>query len=486
MDDVTALSLGIDPTDPASKTDQIIRALRERIGSGAIRAGGRLPSSRGLAADLGVSRGTVTAAYDQLTAEGFVEARRGAGLFVCPDVAALPGVAAGPKGAPPPTAADDRRLALPRPLRPGYPDMRLFPYREWGRVLARVARAEPHALTDPMPAFGDPVLRGAIARHVREWRGINADPSRIVVTAGAGEALEIALSALCPQHSRIGLETPGYLRLRGWVARAGHIPHWLPVDGQGATLPPAEGAECPRAVILTPSHQFPLGGTMPTARRRSYLRWADAADSLILEDDYDSEFRYAGRPIPALASLDRQDRSVYIGSFAKVFFTGLHLGYLVVPDRHVATVEAALARKGTRASTVAQRPLGRFMEEGGFHRHIRRVRRIYARRRQALVAALRDRLPEGAGFDDHPAGMQLAVHLPVGTDDGTLCRRLADRGVVARPLSPHHGPRHPGPPGLLLGFCGFDEDQIARAIPGLIREIDRSCALNQRRPAFGD
>lgn len=486
MNDITALSLGIDPADPTPKTDQIIRALRERIGSGAIRAGGRLPSSRSLAADLGVARGTVTAAYDQLVAEGFVEARRGAGLFVCPEVAALPGVAADPARAPAPTPPGDGRPPLPEPLRPGVPDMRLFPYSEWGRVLARVARAEPHALTDPVPAFGDPVLRQAIARHLREWRGLDADPSRIVVTAGAGEALEIALSVLCPRPSRIGLETPGYRHLRGWVTRAGHTPHWLPVDDQGATLPFGPGVERLRAVILTPSHQFPLGGTMPTARRRAYLGWADAADALILEDDYDSEFRYAGRPIPALASLDAQDRTAYVGSFAKVLFTGLHLGYLVVPQRHVAAVETALAWEGTRASTLAQRPLGRFIQDGGFHRHIRRVRRIYARRRQALVGALRDRLPADARFDDHPAGMQLAVHLPPGIDDGTLCRRLAERGVLTRPLSPHHGPAHPGPPGLLLGFCGFDEDQIAQAVPPLIEEIDRSLALDQWRAAFAD
>lgn len=465
MNDITALALGIDPQDGRPKVDQIISTLRSRIGSGALRPGSRLPSSRSLAADLKVARGTVTTAYDQLIAEGYLEPRRGAGLFVSADIAAIPS----PMSVTERVAGDGSEVARPQPrseqpLWPGMPDPRLFPHQAWARLVARVARTEPTSLSDQPPPFGDPVLRTAIASHLKDWRGVDAQVEQIVITAGASEALEIALTHLCDPASPIGLETPGYLHLRRWVQNAGHWPAWQPVDDQGATVPPVSGPGLPRAVILTPSHQFPLGGAMPTARRAAFLAWADATDALILEDDYDSEFRYQGRPIPALASLDRRGRTIYIGSFAKVFSAGLHLGYMVVPQRLVGRIATVLAGHGTRASGFAQRPLGRFMLEGDFHRHGRRVRRAYADRRRVLVDALTPVLPPGAWLRDHPAGMQLAMMLPSTMDDEAVCRTLEGAGVHARPLSPHYAPGAPSAPGLLLGFCAFDATAIAAAV----------------------
>lgn len=465
---MTRNALGPLPLDRESGTPlsrQICDALRNRIADGRLAAGDALPASRALAEDLGVSRSTVVTAYDQLAAEGYAAGRRGSGVYVG-DIGAVEAAPSGPRAARPP-ARPPAPPGNPEPFRPGLPDMRLFPYRQWGRTVARTARADTAAMIRETEPFGDPVLRGEIVRHLADWRGIEARPDQVVVTAGAGDALEITIRALAGAGETVALEDPGYQPLRSFVASMGLKPLWMPVDADGATVPGTGGAaRSPRLTVLTPSHQFPLGGAMPTSRRHAFLNFAEETGGWIVEDDFDSEFRYAGRPIPALASLDRGGRVIYVGSFSKVFSLGLRLGYLVVPESLQPAFAETLQRFRPKASAALQRPLAAFMADGEFHRHIRRMRRIYAERYRQFLEMLTLRFGENVRWQTHQAGMQIALHLAADADDRELASRARAAGVVCPALSDFHAGevRHRG---LLMGFCAYDEAEMRRAFDRL-------------------
>ncbi|PJK30789.1 PLP-dependent aminotransferase family protein [Minwuia thermotolerans] len=468
MSDALLAALTLDRTLPAPLAAQVYDALRALIADGRLKPGAALPASRPFAAELGVSRATVVAAYDQLVAEGYAEGRRGSGVYVG-DIGVVPAPAAA-------TAPSERRrpqAARSRPVAfdPGVPDMRAFPYRAWGRTVARTARATPEALVQETEAFGDPDLRTEIARHLAEWRGVEARPEQIIVTAGAGDALEIAIRTLAGPGDTVGLEDPGYLPLREFVLGLGLRPLWLDVDAEGAAPPPA--ADPPRLGILTPSHQFPLGGAMPTSRRFAFLNFAEATGAWLVEDDFDSEFRYAGRPIPALASLDRGGRVIYVGSLSKVFSMGLRLGYMVAPEALLPAFRDTLERRSRpKASAALQRPLAAFMAEGEFHRHIRRMRRIYAERYRAFLGLLAASVGGRFAWEESQAGMQIALRLEEGADDAALSRLAAEAGVRCPPLSRYRA-RPGGPRGLLLGFCACEPAEMAGGFARLEQVLTR-------------
>jgi GntR family transcriptional regulator/MocR family aminotransferase len=467
MKDSAWIAFSIDRDSPTPVFAQVYAAIRERIVAAELSEGSRLPPSRSLAVELGLSRSTVIAAYEQLVAEGYAEGRRGSGYYVCPigEVELAPPCAAAQ------TPAREAAPRTPRTFQPGIPDMRLFPYRQWARCVARVARNAPEALVTLSDPFGDHRLRAAISAHVAEWRGVRAAPERILVTAGSGDALEICIRALTRPGQRIGLEDPGYPPLRAFVESLGLRPQWLGIDAAGAELPSAGGRSLPpKLVVLTPSHQYPLGGTMGPGRRKAFLGWAESSGGRIIEDDYDSEFRYAGRPIPALAGFDRAARTIYVGSFAKIFSNSLRLGYVVLPEDLVPSFAETLARYGTKASVTPQRALAAFLLDGEFTRHIRRVRRIYNERRKALLQALRRELPGLPELVDHQAGMQIVLNLPPSCDDQAISRQAAMNGVIAPALSTYYA-RGQAAPGLLLGFCAFTEAEIARGVATLRASI---------------
>lgn len=456
-----SLALKIDRDSGVSLFEQIYEGLRQRIMGGAIVAGDVLPPTRSFATELGVSRATVLNAYEQLIAEGLVVGQRGAGYRVCADVEITLPVA--------PKADVPKQVPLYRPdlFRPGTPDLRLFPHRAWAKTVARLARVAPEEMLGMSPRFGHSELRAAIAQHVAEWRGLHVDPAQVIVTAGASDALEMTLHSLCQVADAVGLEDPGFLPILTFVQSQGLSPVFLRSDAQGALVP--DGC---RAVILTPSQQFPLGGSMATARRAEMIAWAHETESWIIEDDYDSEFRYAGRPIPALASLDAHQRTIYIGSFSKIFANGLRLGYVIVPPKIVEAFEATQRRFGPRASLMPQAPLAAFMQTGEFFRHLRRVRRIYGARRKVLMDGLLRDFADVGSFTDHQAGMQIALHLKARFQDREITHRAAERGLGVEALS-GYSHRSDGPNGLLLGFCGFDEDQISTGLSVLRNVFDR-------------
>ncbi len=446
--------------DRASKTpvfEQICEAIRSKAISGELSEGIKLPPTRVFSTELGVSRSTVVTAYEQLTAEGYLKSIKGSGYSIC----AMGEVEFKERPSNPDDLAKDEAAPTPQPFQAGLPDMRLFPHRQWAKTVSRVCRSNPEAMLVGGTSFGNFELRKAIADHVSEWRGIEASPGQIIVTAGAADALEISTRTLTALGDRIGLENPGYLPLRGFAKTQGLKSVYMRVDENGATLP--SKVRDLRLVVLTPSHQYPLGGAMTPSRRLEFIQWAENANGWIVEDDYDSEFRYAGRPIPAMAGFDRLRRTIYVGSFSKIFSNTLRLGYLIVPDVNVDRFRATMNGFGLRASYMPQQALAAFMNNGEFYRHLRRVRRIYGERRKFLLERLSQDFAQYGIFTDHQAGMQIVFNLHSRFNDKDVAALADNQGIAVQPLSRFSATRS-GYNGLVLGYCGFNQDELSTAL----------------------
>ncbi|MQY43760.1 aminotransferase class I/II-fold pyridoxal phosphate-dependent enzyme [Epibacterium sp. SM1969] len=441
---------------------QLVHGLRDAIAKGDIAQGSRLPSQRALAQDLGISRSTVIQSYEQLQAEGYLLARPGAGYFVA-DVATIAELSS------PVPAKPTHMPPRAERLQPGAPDTSLFPTRNWARTIARVARNTPDALCRLHDAFGDLKLREEIAAYLGRWRGISCSPEQILVTSGAREALELAIELVIDGQD-IGLESPGFVPLHRFAARSGWPIKWLNPGKQGPKLP----SQLAKVTVLTPSHQFPLGGTLPVATRQAFLQAAHDQDAWIIEDDFDSEFRYAGQPVPAMAALDRLGRCLYVGTFSKTFSHEIRLGYLLLPAALITPMRSRFIHPSAGAGITAQRPLAHFMHDGQYDRHIRRTRRHYAERYEAAIAALSDWPTRWGKFQTHRAGMQIAYHLNTTTKetDIQICARAAAAGFAVGPLS-RNDPVS-ARQGILIGFCGADHDIIGTEIAELGSYIEHS------------
>ena len=381
-------AIALDRSAPGPVHRQIYLRIRHAIAAGTLQPGERLPSARALASQLGIARGTVDAGYALLVGEGYVVTRGPAGSIVSPQLASGIPPARLPQTIHPPSLGD---VSLPdaRPFRLGLPALDAFPRKIWCRLASREARTLNLArMAYPDPA-GHAPLREAIAAYLAVSRGIICMPGQIIVTAGYQGALALIMRVLLRPGDRVWLEDPGYFMSRRALQLAGAHIVPVPVDEEGLRV--ADGmrqAPNARLAVVTPSHQSPLGMTLTLPRRIALLGWADAADAWIVEDDYDSEYRYTGPPSPALKSLDARDRVLYAGSFSKVLMPGLRLGYLVVPEPHVAALVEASRLTDVGQPVLPQAVVARFMTEGHFARHLRRMRGLYAERRAALAHAL--------------------------------------------------------------------------------------------------
>ena len=452
-------ALSLDRASAQPLHAQLTDALRKMILSGQAPSGARLPASRMLAAELSISRMTATTALDQLTAEGYLDTRPGAGSYVAADL---------PHIAPPRPARSAVSLPEPRPplpFHPAIPDLTLFPHKLWARHLERAWRApDPALLALPDPAGYGP-LRRAITEHLASWRGMEADPRQVIITSGASEAFELVARACLNPGETVLTEDPGFPPMRAAMREAGLSAMAQPVDAEGFDIQAASrAAPGARAALVTPSRHYPLGITLPLARRLALIDWAQARDALIIEDDYDSEFRYVGQPLPALAALDPGGRVFYIGSFSKLLSPALRLAYLVVPRRRLEAVGAALEEGRQSASLVPQPALAGFMKSGEFAVHLRRMRRVYARRQKALLAALARHLPDHLSVSAEPSGMHLVARPGPGLQqrDTEVSKRAARAGLTLRPLSPYfeHAPQQ----GFILGYAGFEEEALDEAV----------------------
>ena len=488
MSTAPLLGLGLDRASGEPLHRQVYGQIRDAILSGRLAPHRRLPSTRALAAELGLSRNTVTLAFEQLLSEGYVEGRVGSGTYVAPVLpdALLSARGSGPKGAggPAPAAPAARRLsrrgetlaALLPPRAPafptfalGLPDLDAFPAEAWGRILGRFWRRPPRELFVARDPRGYPPLREAIAAYLRAVRALDCDAGQVMVTSGAQAGLDLAARVLLDRGDRVWVEEPGYRGLRAALLAAGAEPVPVPVDAEGLSVEIGRRlAPDARLAAVSPSHQFPLGVTMSLSRRLALLDWARAAGAWVLEDDYDSEYRYAGRPLAALQGLDQDGRVIYVGSFSKVMFPALRLGYLVLPPDLVDAFCRARAAVDDSPGIVAQPALAAFIAEGHFSAHVRRTRARYAARQQALVAAAQQRLSGLLRVAPSEAGMHLvaAIDPALPQDDHAVARAAAAARVTVTPLSDHYAAAADRR-GLLLGYTGAGEAEIAAGVERL-------------------
>ena len=416
--------------------------------------GSPLPSSRGLARELGVSRGVIVEAYSQLVAEGYLVARPGGATRVA--LAASPGAEAQPA----PAAERPPRFDF----RPGGPDVSLFPRDAWLASLRRALRSAPDVRLDYGDPRGAPELRAALASYLGRVRGAACDPERMIVTSGMAQGMALLGRTLVARAGRrIAVEDPSSGPGRAQLASTGLEVLPAGVDEDGLRV--AElGALAPLdAVMVTPAHQFPLGVVLSPARRARLAEWASETDALVLEDDYDSEYRYDRAPVGALQGL-APERVLYAGSVSKTLAPGLRLGWMVAPERIAAGLIAAKERDDLGTPVVEQLALADFLERGELDRHLRRTRGIYRGRRDTLVAALGRRLPDWkpAGI---AAGLHLVAELPPDTDEGAVLAAARARGVALSGLGEHSVARRP--PALLLGYGRIAEPAIDAGVAEL-------------------
>ncbi len=451
--------------DPHSKTplyEQLYRAVRADIMSGTLAGGTRLPSKRQLAANLRVSQITVETAYGQLLAEGYIVSEPRRGYFVQKQLT-VPAQTQAPKAAAPHTHAapvDDCKYDF----RTNIVDTECFPFATWARLSRSVLSEYSDRLLRATDPCGAAELREQIARYLYDFRGINISPDNILVGAGSEYLMHLVIQLL--GRDRVyALENPGYRKLYQIFDVSGVAVRPLPLDKSGLRAD-ALAASDASVVYLTPSHHFPLGTVMPAARRMEILRWASAApDRYIIEDDYDSEFRYASRPIPALGEMDRAGRVVYVNTFAKSLSPALRIGYLVLPDALMARYHERFSLYSSTVPSFDQHTLAAFMRTGGFERHISRSRKVYQARRDALMAAL-DReladLPHEVSRSE--AGLHLLLHMRNGMLERELIERARAVGVRVYGLSAYYTPPVKPPKAtLVLGYAGLTERQIDEA-----------------------
>ena len=522
--------LALDRASATSLQDQIVAFFRDAVLRGALKPGARLPSSRQLAADLGVARITAVEAFDRLAAEGYFVTRRGVGLFVADTVtdAYLSGlptrVPRGRKGSATPapaiarasssavanwhTPSDTRpsaraAVAIPAgpqtaagatragsssdphaprghesptadalPLATGVPALEEFPWKDWARISARVFRDRPAAAL----AYGDPQglpeLRSAIADYLGAARGIVCDPDQIVVVSGSQQGIDLTARVVASPGEAAWFEDPGYGAARAALAAARLKVALVPADRDGIDV--ARGiADAPtaRLAVVTPSYHYPLGGTLSLPRRRALLAWAHATGAWILEDDYYGEYRFAGRPQLPLYALDRHARVLYLGTFSKMLAPGLRIGFVVAPRPLVQRLTDLKSSTDRYTPGLMQLVLARFISEGRLAAHVRRMRTLYRERRAALLDALATRASDVLDVGEPPdAGLHVAVRLKVDVDDVAVSRDVRKLGISAAPLSSYYAGT-PKVRGFVLGFANTPAADSTRAITALARRV---------------
>ncbi|MCI0688594.1 MAG: PLP-dependent aminotransferase family protein [Sporichthyaceae bacterium] len=463
-------------------TAQIYRQLQDAVLDGRLRPGQRLPPSRELARQLEVSRNTVAAAYDRLTAEGFLVGQVGAGTFVAaaPLTKSRSRKAPGGRGIRPRPLWETLPVMPPiRPLIPAYnfrvgiPDGRLFPLQAWRRLISRELRPATLSSTEYREPAGRADLRAAIARHIGVARSVRAGPEDVLVTNGAQQAMDLIGRVLIEPGSQVAVEEPGYPPVRRLLQSLGARVIGVPVDAHGLDV-----AAIPRGVRLvyvTPSHQFPLGTAMSLARRAALLAWAERRRAVVIEDDYDSEFRFSARPLEPLQSLDRSGRVVYVGSFAKTLLPTLRLGFLVAPASLQPALLSAKQLTDWHGELSTQGALARFIDEGLLVRHIRKANREYAQRHERIVDTLDRDFAGWLQVVPSTAGLHVCARLRPGVPlrlGQVLARAEAD-GVVVNSLARYCAER-PGQSGLLLGYGAIrvtDIDEGLRRLASAFEQV---------------
>ncbi|QCP54017.1 PLP-dependent aminotransferase family protein [Trinickia violacea] len=491
---------------------QLHRLLQQAILSRELPAGTKVPSSRLLANELGIARNTVTQVYEQLALEGYVTSGTGRGTFVAdstpdeilgaPETAEPARVAgdaakaarAGGHGA----GLDASALPLQTAVRalstrgarlvagagvskrqwgafmPGVPDVSRFPAQVWNRISSKYWRRLRPELLTYAPGGGLALLRHVLADYLRTSRSVRCTPEQIIITTGIHQSIDLAVRLLSDPGDLIWTEDPCYWGVRSVLHVSGLRSRPIGVDAEGIAPSPDDLANPPKLMLVTPSHQYPLGMVMTLARRRMLLEYARQHQCWIIEDDYDSEFRYGSRPLASLQGLDTAGQVIYVGSFGKTLFPGLRVGYLVVPEglaESFATASAELYREG---QLLQQAVLAEFIAEGHFTSHIRRMRTLYGQRRQNLLDAVARRYGDALPTVGGDAGLHLVLQLPEGADDRHVAAAALERNIVVRPLSGYYAEPARSASGLLIGYACVPDEEIVPSFELLAGAIDEA------------
>ncbi|EFI59221.1 MULTISPECIES: PLP-dependent aminotransferase family protein [Comamonas] len=451
---------------------RIQRAIRQLILDGALDVGRRLPASRALAQSLGVSRDTVEAAYGQLHAEGFIERRTGSGSFVSEQVQRLPGrgLMQSPLARVPALRLSQRGAAMfaggglrdflaPRAFAPGVPETRNFPLQTWERLQRQVLKEHGTRALLHSPPQGTEALRQAIAAYVNLERGARATPERVLVLTSSQQALTLCANVLLDAGDRIFIEDPVYHGARKAFDAAGLECVPVPLDGDGMRVDLLQTLPAARAVFLTPSHQFPTGTTLALDRRLAAIAWAQQEQAWIIEDDYDSEFHYAGKPMACVQGLDQHERTIYVGTFTKSMFPGLRIGYMVLPASLVAPMTVARTLLDGHSAAIAQLTLARFIEGGHLGAHVRTMRAVYAERRDVLARLVREHLGDFLEPRVPAGGMQMPCTLLHDIAERAAVDGARRAGIDLLGLTQLHA-SSPQQTGFLMGFAAHAPHEL--------------------------
>ena len=464
---------------------QLYEALRRAMLDGKLGAGERLPSSRDLAQDLNLSRNTVVAAINQLSVEGYLESRVGSGTYVNDNVprvnagaAARPHARGAPNPAPGRLSARGQALATTfcatqlevQPFTPGIADFSAFPLTLWQRLQNKHWRMTYPDMLDYNDSGGYAPLRRAIADYLRVFRSVQLDADQVIVTTGTQQSLELCARLLADHGDTVWVEDPAYWGAAKAFMATGLAIHPVPVDDEGIHPGAADNTHPPKLIYLTPSHQYPTGAVMSLARRHQLLSTARAHGAWVLEDDYDSEYRFSGPPISSLEGLDVDGRVLYMGTFSKVLYPGIKLGYLIVPKVLVAAFKQAHYDLNRPGQMPLQAALAEFIEMGHFSSALRRARQSYGERRAALLEALKPVLTQDTYISGAEQGLHLCLRLPPQVDDQALAQRIAQQGLTVRPLSAYCLARH-DLKGLVIGYGYAPLSEIQRCGPVLAAAV---------------
>ena len=476
-------ALGIDPVASEPLYRQLETQLRDAIRDGRLKPGERLPSTRGLSTALDVARNTVSAAYEQLSVEGYLESEIGSGTRVSrrlPDqLLQVPRTRHSPqtKTGLPGLSKRGRRIAEygawitaandgpPRPFRPHVPALDVFPRHIWQRLSERRLRRLPRDLLSRVDSLGFRPLREAIAEYLGIVRGVRCTADQVAVTAGAQQGIDLLSRLLLDQGSNVWVEEPGYTPASQVFELAGAEIVPVPVDEEGLSV--AAGTRIrPDAQLayVTPSSHWPLGITMSLPRRMELLDWARRHHSWIIEDDYNGEYRYHGRPLPALQGLDESGSVIYMGTFSKVLFPSLRLGYLVVPERLIEGIAAARWLADRHSPPFEQAVLTDFIEGGHFARHVRQMRTLYASRKAALMDAIAANFGSAVNIAPRETGMHVVADGTDALPQETLVAAAIRAGLDFHLVADYSAGAHPRPSGMILGFSAYSEDRIQSAV----------------------
>jgi GntR family transcriptional regulator/MocR family aminotransferase len=453
---------------------QVYTGLRKAILSGSLPAGDRLPSTRDLAEQLGISR-TVVLAYDHLLAEGFVEGRRGSGTYVSSSLnrstvgkpkklSSLPLSRFG-------TAVAEAAHKLDFPNRPpsrlrydfafGRSDMSIFPFETWRRISMRHALKTSIREVDYGPAAGVPALRDAICLHLRRSRAVVCEPSEVIVVSGAQQALDLVTRILVDRGDSVAIEDPQYQGTKEVLRAAGARLVPVPVDRDG--MDPAKLPSGAKTVFVTPSHQFPTGAILPLDRRLALIEWANRRNAVIIENDYDGEFHYDGRPLESLQGLDPNGRTIYMGTFSRTIFPALRIGYVVVPKSLTAAFTTAKWLADQHSAILEQQTLAEFITSGLYERHLRRLRRRNAERREALLNAIHDYLSGRVELSGDGSGTHVVLWPNKGASEDEVIAKAAARSVGVYRISQYYL-KKASRTGFMLGYTTLNEDEIREGI----------------------